>query len=81
MDRTYVVTGAASGIGAATTRYLREREARVITCDLHHAEVAADLTTEAGRVELVAGVTRLSGGRTDAIVAVAGGGPPKPACS
>jgi NAD(P)-dependent dehydrogenase (short-subunit alcohol dehydrogenase family) len=77
MDRTYVVTGAASGIGAATTSYLRERGGRVITCDLHHADVAADLTTEAGRAELVAGVTRLSGGGIDAIAAVAGGGPPQ----
>ena len=77
MDRTYVVTGAASGIGAATTSYLRERGGRVITSDLHHADVTADLTTEAGRAELVAGVTRLSGGRIDAITAVAGGGPPQ----
>src|SRR5262245_55301522 len=76
MDRTYVVTGAASGIGAATTSYLRERGARVIACDLRHADVAADLATAAGRTELVAGVTRLSGGKIDAIAAVAGGGPP-----
>jgi NAD(P)-dependent dehydrogenase (short-subunit alcohol dehydrogenase family) len=77
MDRTYVVTGAASGIGSATTCYLRERGGRVITCDLHHADVVADLTTEAGRAELVAGVTRRSGGTIDAIAAVAGGGPPQ----
>ena len=77
MERTYVVTGAASGIGAATTRYLRERGGRVITCDLHHADVAADLATAAGRAELVAGVTRLSGGKIDALAAVAGGGPPQ----
>src|SRR5215469_2958534 len=77
MERTYVVTGAASGIGAATTSYLRERGGRVITCDLSHADVAADLATAAGRAELVAGVTRLSGGKIDAIAAVAGGGPPQ----
>jgi NAD(P)-dependent dehydrogenase (short-subunit alcohol dehydrogenase family) len=75
MDRTYVVTGAASGIGAATARYLRERAAKVIACDLRDADVIADLTTGQGRAELVAGVTRLSGGRIDAIVANAGGGP------
>jgi NAD(P)-dependent dehydrogenase (short-subunit alcohol dehydrogenase family) len=75
--RTYVVTGAASGIGAATTRYLRERGGRVIACDLHDADVIGDLTTIEGRAAMVDGVTRLSGGRIDAIVANAGGGPPE----
>src|SRR5438132_580993 len=75
MNRTYVVTGAASGIGAATTRYFQERGGRVIACDLRDADVIANLTTREGRAELVDGVTRLSGGRIDGIVANAGGGP------
>ncbi len=74
MDRTYVVTGAASGIGAATTNYLRER-GRVISCDLRNADVVSDLATSQGRAQLVDGVTRLSDGKIDAIVANAGGGP------
>jgi NAD(P)-dependent dehydrogenase (short-subunit alcohol dehydrogenase family) len=77
MDRTYVVTGAASGIGAATAHYLRERGGRVIGCDLHDADVIADLATIEGRGKLVDGVIRLSGVRIDAIVANAGGGPPE----
>ena len=75
MNRTYVVTGAASGIGAATARYLRDRGDRVIACDLRNADVIADLATIEGRAALVEGVARLSGGRIDAIVANAGGGP------
>lgn len=77
MDRTYVVTGAASGIGAATARYLRERGGRVIACDLRNADVMADLTTSEGRAALVDGVTRLTAGKIDAIVSNAGGGPPQ----
>lgn len=75
MDRTYVVTGAASGIGAATANYLRERGDRVIVCDLRDADVIANLATSEGRAALVDGVARLSGGRIDGIVANAGGGP------
>jgi len=74
-DRTYAVTGAASGIGAATARYLRERGAQVIACDLRDADVLADLATAAGREALAEGVARLCGGRLDAVVANAGGGP------
>ena len=40
--RTYVVSGAASGIGAATAALLREQGGRVITVDLHDADVTAD---------------------------------------
>jgi NAD(P)-dependent dehydrogenase (short-subunit alcohol dehydrogenase family) len=74
-DRTYVVTGAASGIGAATAHYLQKCGGRVIGCDLRDAEVVADLATGEGRSALVEDVTRLSGGRLDGVVANAGGGP------
>lgn len=77
MNRTHVVTGAASGIGAATARLLRQRGARVIACDLRNADVIADLATEQGRDALARDVARLAGGRIDAIVANAGGGPPE----
>ena len=43
--RTYVVTGAASGIGAATTQLLRDDGHRVVTVDLRGADVVADLST------------------------------------
>jgi NAD(P)-dependent dehydrogenase (short-subunit alcohol dehydrogenase family) len=75
MDRTCVVTGAASGIGAATVDRLWRDGVRVIACDLHDADVVADLATPEGRAALVDGVAAASGGRIDAIVANAGGGP------
>jgi NAD(P)-dependent dehydrogenase (short-subunit alcohol dehydrogenase family) len=73
--RTYAVTGAGSGIGAATARYLRQRGGRVIGSDLRDAEVVADLSVAEGRAALVDSVTRLADGRIDGIVANAGGGP------
>jgi NAD(P)-dependent dehydrogenase (short-subunit alcohol dehydrogenase family) len=73
--RTYAVTGAASGIGAATTAYLRAAGAKVIACDLRDADVNADLASQDGRMALVERVTQLCGGQLDGIVANAGGGP------
>jgi NAD(P)-dependent dehydrogenase (short-subunit alcohol dehydrogenase family) len=58
--KTYVVSGAASGIGAATTALLREQGHRVVTVDRHDADVTADLSTPEGRAEAVAGVRALS---------------------
>ncbi|PYS95788.1 MAG: hypothetical protein DMF50_07210, partial [Acidobacteria bacterium] len=43
------VTGAASGIGAATTARLIARGHNVITVDLHDAEITCDLGTVVGR--------------------------------
>ncbi|MEU7141524.1 SDR family oxidoreductase [Nocardia sp. NPDC046473] len=70
--RTCVVTGSASGIGAATAALLRERGAKVIGCDLDNAEVRADLSTPSGRQSLVDQVSEY--GPIDAVLAIAGGG-------
>lgn len=61
MTSTYVVSGAASGIGAATTARLRTDGHRVVTVDLRDADVVADLATEAGRREAVEGVLEVLG--------------------
>ncbi|MDP2774293.1 MAG: SDR family oxidoreductase [Nocardioides sp.] len=58
--KTYVVSGAASGIGAATTTMLRDQGHRVVTVDQRDADVVADLSTEQGRAEAVAGVQALT---------------------
>ncbi|MGH3361377.1 MAG: SDR family oxidoreductase, partial [Nocardioides sp.] len=58
--KTYVVTGAASGIGAASTALLRDQGHRVITVDLHDADVTADLSTHNGRAEAVEAVQSLT---------------------
>jgi NAD(P)-dependent dehydrogenase (short-subunit alcohol dehydrogenase family) len=75
MERTYVVTGSASGVGAAVAKYLRDRGGRVIACDLHDADVLGDLATSEGRAALIDGVTHQSDGGIDGIIANAGGGP------
>jgi NAD(P)-dependent dehydrogenase (short-subunit alcohol dehydrogenase family) len=72
-ERTYVVTGSASGIGAATTKRLRDLGHRVIGVDLHDADVIADLATAEGRTALVDRVgAATGGGHLDAIIAGAG---------
>ncbi len=77
--RTYLVTGAASGIGKATKELLIERGHRVIGADVHDADIVCDLTTPAGREALVAEAARVSGGTIDAIIANAGLSTPTPA--
>ncbi len=72
MSRTYVITGAASGIGKAAAELLVERGNRVIGVDIHDADVVVDLSTHEGRADLITKVTELSGGKIDAIIANAG---------
>jgi NAD(P)-dependent dehydrogenase (short-subunit alcohol dehydrogenase family) len=79
MTRMTVVTGAASGIGLATKQLLESRGERVIGIDLRDADVTVDLASADDRERMVAEVAELSGGRLDAIVAVAGIAAPIPA--
>ena len=70
--RTYLVTGAASGIGQATAEALRAAGERVITLDLHQADVVADLSTPEGRQAAIDGVTAAAEGSLDVVIACAG---------
>ena len=78
MSRLVVVTGAASGIGAAVATMLRSRGDRVIGVDLKDAEVCADLATHEGRAAAVAAVLEQSGGVVDGLVTCAGLSVPSP---
>jgi len=70
--RTIVITGSASGIGAATRRRLIDQGDRVIGVDVREADVMADLATAAGRRDAIARVEALCGGVLDGVVTCAG---------
>lgn len=72
MSRTILVTGSASGMGAATATRLAAHGNRVIGLDLRDADIIADLCTVEGRAHAVAETIRLSGGKLDGVVACAG---------
>ncbi|OBG84292.1 NAD-dependent epimerase [Mycobacterium sp. NS-7484] len=69
---TYVLTGSASGIGAATKTRLESDGHRVIGVDLRDADVNADLSTADGRAEAIAKVTELAAAGLDGFVPFAG---------
>lgn len=76
---TVAVTGAASGIGAATRELLLRAGHRVIGIDLAEADVLADLATATGRQAAIDAVLAHCGGRLDGVVTAAGVPPRAPA--
>ncbi|WP_337000763.1 MULTISPECIES: SDR family oxidoreductase [unclassified Microbacterium] len=72
MTRTYIVTGAASGIGAATTELLRAQGHTVIGVDLAGTEVVGDLSTPEGRAAAAAATVAAATEGIDAVIACAG---------
>ncbi len=70
--RTYVVTGAASGIGLATVKMIEANGDKAIGVDIKDCQVIADLSTRQGREEAVEMVTTLTDGLVDAVIANAG---------
>ncbi|MGZ4205047.1 MAG: SDR family oxidoreductase [Actinomycetota bacterium] len=69
---TTVVTGSASGIGAACVVRFGADGHRVIGVDQRDADVIADLSTSDGRREAIDAVTRMCGGSIDRLVTCAG---------
>ncbi|MEV5647316.1 SDR family oxidoreductase [Nocardia sp. NPDC052254] len=70
--QTFVVTGSASGIGAATKARLESDGHRVLGIDLNNADITADLGTLSGRQAAVAAVGDRVDGSIDGFVAAAG---------
>ena len=70
--RTYVISGARSGIGKATAELLRARGKRVIGVDLSEADIVADLSTAAGRRDAVRAVEDAVPQAIDALILCAG---------
>jgi NAD(P)-dependent dehydrogenase (short-subunit alcohol dehydrogenase family) len=78
MARTFAVTGAASGLGAAVRARLLAGGDAVIGVDLRDADVVADLSHDDGRADAVAAILERSGGVLDGLVPCAGLGPQVP---
>jgi NAD(P)-dependent dehydrogenase (short-subunit alcohol dehydrogenase family) len=72
---TTVITGSASGIGAAVRARLEKAGDKVIGIDLKDAEIIADLSNREGRTAAIAGVKLSCGDRLDRFVTAAGLGP------
>jgi len=72
MSRTYVVTGAASGIGKATAKLLKSQGRTVIGIDIHDADIVADLSTPEGRQEAARKSIKKADGSIDAVICSAG---------
>jgi 3alpha-hydroxysteroid 3-dehydrogenase len=67
-----VVSGSASGIGAAVAARLRSEGAQVLGLDLRSADVVADLSEPEGRERALAEILERCGGRVDRVVPCAG---------
>ena len=69
---TFVVSGSASGMGAATATLLTGAGHRVIGIDVRDADVVADLSTRDGRTAAVEAVTDAAGDALDGAALFAG---------
>ncbi|MBJ21241.1 MAG: SDR family oxidoreductase [bacterium] len=69
---TIAITGAASGIGAATAARLTNEGHRVIGVDLHKTDITADLSAPEGRQSAIDQILDGCGGTLDGFVPCAG---------
>ncbi len=69
---TTIITGSASGIGAATADALRAAGHTIIGIDLRNADICADLSNAEGRKAVIAQALERCGGTLDSLVLCAG---------
>lgn len=81
MSKRVIITGAASGIGAASAEALRQRGAEVVGLDLNAGEelIACDVTDQESVDTAIAQALKRLGGSVDALVNCAGIGLPQSA--
>lgn len=73
--KTYVITGANSGIGQATAEQLNQLGSKVISIDLQGADINADLASEEQRLSAIEQLKKLAPNGIDGFVPCAGVGP------
>lgn len=74
-QKTYAVTGSASGMGHQVAQKLRDAGHTVIGVDIKQADTVADLSTSAGRQAAAVEVLKAAENRLDGAVLAAGLGP------
>ena len=70
--KQYVLTGGATGIGAAIKQRLRDAGDQVFVIDLRDADVCADLSTATGRSDAIAATLAAIEGEIDGVITCAG---------
>jgi len=75
MSNLYVITGGATGIGAAVKEKLRARGDTVIVVDIKDADIVADLATPAGRMAAIQAIKERAPEGLDGLIPCAGLGP------
>jgi NAD(P)-dependent dehydrogenase (short-subunit alcohol dehydrogenase family) len=72
---TYVITGGASGIGAAIGAQLKKEGHQIVVVDIQQADIVADLSNTEGRAAAIAAIKKATANELTGLVTCAGIGP------